>query len=325
MRIGFYTGQLGLRGTDQFCWNLAHYSEQLLGHRSFILTPERPGNGRDVTPESAARFRERFHVELVGTGAPLDAAADRLSLDAVYIAKWGRNDGITTARVPCIVHAIFACREPHGDLYLAISDHMARQAPVPPPVLPFIVALPAPTGRLRPALGIPPGAFVFARHGGWQQFDVPFVQQAVREVAAALPAVWFLFMHTAPFMPEAANVRFLPGSSDPQARADFVGAADAMVHGRSDGETFGLACAEFSLMNKPVVTTPLGDQAHVDILGPGCLVGRDAAQVAALMRRLVAAGPALAAGSWDAYARFTPGAVCSVFQGLLTRLPSRRL
>ena len=27
-----------------------------------------------------------------------------------------------------------------------------------------------------------------------------------------------------------------------------------MIHGRSDGETFGLAVAEFSVANKPVIT-----------------------------------------------------------------------
>ena len=40
-----------------------------------------------------------------------------------------------------------------------------------------------------------------------------------------------------------------------------------MLHARSGGETFGLACAEFSILNKPVITCLMGERAHIDILG----------------------------------------------------------
>ena len=40
-----------------------------------------------------------------------------------------------------------------------------------------------------------------------------------------------------------------------------------MIHGRKDGETFGLAVAEFSSANKPVITYKKStDKEHIRIL-----------------------------------------------------------
>ena len=40
-----------------------------------------------------------------------------------------------------------------------------------------------------------------------------------------------------------------------------------MLWARSHGETFGQAIAEFSIKNKPVIASKVGDLAHVDFLG----------------------------------------------------------
>jgi glycosyltransferase involved in cell wall biosynthesis len=39
-----------------------------------------------------------------------------------------------------------------------------------------------------------------------------------------------------------------------------------MIWARSDGETFGLSIAEFSICNKPVIATNIGFDAHYKIL-----------------------------------------------------------
>ena len=57
-----------------------------------------------------------------------------------------------------------------------------------------------------------------------------------------------------------------------------------MLHGRSNGETFGLSVGEFSACNKPVMTwTGAGyhfyDTAHIDHLGKNALLYRDANDV----------------------------------------------
>ena len=40
-------------------------------------------------------------------------------------------------------------------------------------------------------------------------------------------------------------------------KSRFLYACDAMIHARADGETFGMAVAEFSVHNRPVLTVRL--------------------------------------------------------------------
>ena len=39
-----------------------------------------------------------------------------------------------------------------------------------------------------------------------------------------------------------------------------------MLHARLEGETFGLACGEFAIAGKPIITCNSGDYAHLAIL-----------------------------------------------------------
>ena len=53
----------------------------------------------------------------------------------------------------------------------------------------------------------------------------------------------------------------------------FVNASDCMIHARARGETFGLAIAEFSIRNKPIIAySNPPEKAHLDILGKKCFV-----------------------------------------------------
>lgn len=323
MRIGFYTNQLGLRGSDQFCFDLAHYSETLLGHTSVIITPEAPITySRDVTEDSVARFHNRFQV-VPANG--LEQTACSLKLDAIIISKWGLNDGLVTIEVPCIVHAIFECRQPHGHVYASISDFMVRKCGARCPVLPFIAQLPS-VQDLRAKLGIPPDALVFGRHGGYEQFDVEYVREAVRLSAAKHHQVYFLFLNTKPFMKDVANVKFLSGTACLEDRASFVHTADVMIHGRSDGETFGLACGEFSVANKPIITTTCGDLAHIDILGAQCLICTELGHVVEAIETCIQLGrSALKTERWDMYGKYTPQHVTEIFQGLIELAIQRKI
>ena len=50
-------------------------------------------------------------------------------------------------------------------------------------------------------------------------------------------------------------------------KTEFINSCDAMIWGRSDGETFGLAIAEFSIRNKPVISCTSGCyNSHVHLL-----------------------------------------------------------
>jgi len=74
---------------------------------------------------------------------------------------------------------------------------------------------------------------------------------------------------------DLSNVIFMSSSTSPLVKSRFINTCDAMLHARSLGETFGLACAEFEAHGKPVFTYKYSPhRAHIDILnGNSCLYG----------------------------------------------------
>ena len=314
MKIGLYVGQLGLRGTDQFVYTLAEVCETILSHRVLIITPQQQPLTKDVTQASNDMFRSRFFVVFKSHQDTLDDIARRYGLQLCYISKWGIPDDLVTTTIPCIVHAMFNCCSPHGDLYLAVSEYMKAKCRASCEVLPCCIQLLPAKRSLRQELDIPANAFVFGRHGGYDQFDVDFVKQAVSSFSAANADVYFLFMNTHPFVAPSRHIIFLEGDPDLQARSDFVWSCDAMVHGRTDGETFGLSCGEFSLANKPVLTTHHGDLAHVHTLQPAVFVATDKEEYLhnmALVKKL-AGSPSTQ--RFDAYTRFSRATLAAKFQ-----------
>lgn len=98
---------------------------------------------------------------------------------------------------------------------------------------------------LRKELHIPKNAIVFGRHGGNDTFDMDFVKQAVIKTVMN-KNIWFLFLNTDPFFSHK-RIIYLPATADLKYKTKFINTCDAMIHGRYHGETFGLACGEFSI------------------------------------------------------------------------------
>jgi hypothetical protein len=116
-------------------------------------------------------------------------------------------------------------------------------------------------------LGIPTDGFVFGRNGGLETFDIAFVKEAIREVIDERSDIWFVFQCTEKFI-DHERVIFLPPSTDSDYKVKFINTCDVMLHARTVGESFGMACGEFSIKNKPIITwwgSP--ERSHIDILG----------------------------------------------------------
>lgn len=138
-----------------------------------------------------------------------------------------------------------------------------------PSYVPYIVSpFPAGVGDMRGTLGIPSGACVFGTYGSPASFDLAFVQDAVQRIAERRKDVYFIFMNINRFCEARRNLLFLDGTHDVMRKAAFINTCDAMVYGRARGESFGLAIAEFSIMNKPVIAWNKAiDKAHLHMLG----------------------------------------------------------
>lgn len=309
--VAFHSGQLGVRGSEVALWDYAHWNEVILGNRSLVLCPA------SAPQDGAARFRERFPVILYDDRDGFADADRRLAAagaECLYAIKPGFRDHVISRVCRTAVHVTFPNFDPHGDAYAYVSPWLAKLfSGGTLPVVPHIVHLPEVAGDLRDELGIPPGAVVFGRHGGWDSFDIPFARDTVAAVATACPDRWFVFLHTEPFCAPRPNVIHLPATSDVARKARFIQTCDAMLHARRRGETFGLAIAEFSCRNKPVLTYGDRDrvieQAHLDFLGDRALRYVDAATLEGLLRSFEPAPDR----DWNAFRAFTPGAVMHLF------------
>jgi hypothetical protein len=205
----------------------------------------------------------------------------------------------------------------HGASYAFISEWLSRGCSAGRiPAVPHIVSLPDEDGDLRVQLGIPAGAKVLGCHGGAHSFDVPAAIEAVQRVLASRDDTWFVFLNIVPFV-DHPRARFLPGSSDLVFKTRFINTCDAMLHARLQGESFGLACGEFSIRNKPVLTYARSKHRHhLDVLGDAGWPYQDADD---LVQRIESLDPvAIRAGSWDRYTPlYNPERVMGLFDEYL--------
>jgi hypothetical protein len=75
-------------------------------------------------------------------------------------------------------------------------------------------------------------------------------------------------MNITPFYSSNNRLIFLPGSHENEIKRRFINTCNAMLYGRSHGETFGLACGEFSICNKPIIAnTDAKSRFHIELLG----------------------------------------------------------
>ena len=333
MKILFHSNQLSIRGTEVAMYDYAHYNEEIL-HNSSLIAVKRVGQHH---PLAVQKFHARFNVMYYDSLAELQKYADDNGINIFYAIKSGVNDGILLNGVRNCIHVVFKNREPHGEVYAYVSEWLSQEmSGGKMPFVPHMVTLPNETGTFRRELGIPDNAIVFGRHGGLDTFDISFVKRLVYTIATQRPDIYFLFMNTDDFVEDRSyyrkkwlnqiigpfrfankklnNILFLAGSSDPNVKAKFVQTCDAMLHARSQGETFGIACGEFSIFNKPVITCDAGcikERAHISILGDKGIYYSNYAQLKDIISNFTVNNRR----DYDAYTRdFNPASVMNKFK-----------
>ncbi|MEM7561567.1 MAG: hypothetical protein AAF353_00815 [Pseudomonadota bacterium] len=264
--IGFWDHGLKLTGTTTALYDYAHFNETILGNRSYVFYEN--GNHRNHR-SIIDRFNNRFLTYGVDHFDETDDLIARHGITHLYIIKSGQDLERQSRVAKNCIHCVFQCGNPHGDVYAAVSPYIADYNGTVP-VVPHIVHLPESNDSMRAELGIPDNAVVFGGYGGRHAFDIDYVKETVHEVAAKHDHIHFLFANFEPFGQPRRNVHFLPAVVSNQ-KAPFINTCDAMLWARQMGETFGLAIAEFSLLNKPVFACKIGYQAHVKLLGDNAI------------------------------------------------------
>ena len=131
--------------------------------------------------------------------------------------------------------------------------------------------------------------------------------------------VYFIFANTRAFCEHGhghghKQIIHVDTLYDETDKLKFINTCDAMIHARSDGETFGLSIAEFYIKNKPVITTHSSipnSNAHIDMLGERAVIYRNKTELLDIFKnvRQIAASR----DDWNAYADYNPESVMRQF------------
>jgi hypothetical protein len=308
MKVAFLTNHISYGGVDVSLYDYAHFNETLLGNTSIILTRD----FRATHGEIYEKFQKRFPVFFIESQPDIDRIAVREGVDVVYVQKSGEVDWFVSTSRPCGVHAVFDTRFPHGTVYAAISSSLNTLYRTQVPVVPYMVYVEESKESFRAELGIPEDALVVGRHGSYDSFDIEFVQRVVPTLLDKHPTMYFVTMNTKPFA-EHPRLIYLPRTTDLRVKRKFINTCDVMLHARTRGETFGLACGEFAVCGVPIVTYGLSpERAHLDILGAQCTPYSNAEDLLRIFET----------GSWkkdmasNGYLAYTPPIVMATFQSV---------
>jgi hypothetical protein len=295
--VAFHCNQLCLRGSEVAIYDYAHYNEVILGNKSIIIVCA----GTSSTDLRAVRkFEDRFPVffynDKIGvngeqynkpihskerknkTALELENILTQQKCDILYALKYGFNDGVISNKIKTSIHCIFVMNQPHGTVYAGIIDWLPKMdARNKHPFVPHIVTLPNINFNIRRDLNIPEDAIVFGRHGGEDRFNIGYVHNVIGDIVNKRDDIYFLLLNTNCFMKQHKNVIHLAGNADMVYKTKFINSCDAMLHARSDGETFGLSVGEFSIRNKPIITSRSRSRqnTHLQILKDKAIIYSD--------------------------------------------------
>lgn len=313
MKIAFHCNQLSIRGTEVAMYDYAHYNEKLLGNESIVLA-RNPSWWKYSDPAAIEKFKKRFPVYFYDKIEDIEKILDENQVDVFYAQKSGHNDGVISKNRKTVIHAVFQDYEPHGNVYAFISEWLSKIYGNVNPFVPYMVDLPNHNGDMREVLGIPKNALVFGRHGGYETFDIPWVKYIILKFLQQRDDVYFLFLNTEKFDVHPRIIH-LPQISDLYEKTRFINTCDAMIHARMKGETFGLAVAEFSLRNKPIITYAHSqDMAHAMILGKTGMYYKDPLELSNIFNKADDIILKTKDLKWNRYEDYSPEKVMNKFK-----------
>jgi hypothetical protein len=309
MNIAFWDNSLGERGTTVSLYDYAYYNQTILKNKSFIFYDK---NRSDNIKEIIDKFEKQFVIHETDNFKEVDDYIKKYNITHIYIIKSGAKDDRISKIAKNCIHCVFNCFEPHGDIYSSISPWINGNNGQYPTV-PHMINLPVNhTNNMRKKLNIPENAIVFGGYGGNTSFDIPLVHNTVINVALNNPNIYFLFANFYKFYDNLPNIIHLPMITDLEEKVEFINTADAMLWGRSNGETFGIAIGEFSSKNKPVIAMKIGDISHVHLLGDKGIWYTNESDLYDILTKF---NPDIErTKDWNAYKDYTPEKVMEIFK-----------
>jgi len=323
-KIGFFIRHFTECGTEVSIYDYADHNETILGNESVILSFTKEAHalyGKPYNESVFEKFNKRFKVIQANNFDEIRNIVDREKINVYYTQVWGIPEEHPYGDInntKYFVHCVFDAVAPRGDIYVPISDQINKKNNTNFTVLPYMVRVGTNAENLRTQLNIPKDAIVFGRHGGTTSFDIPIAREAVAEVARNNKHIYFIFLNTPAFCEPLPNVIHLPCEVDIEKKRTFINTCDAMIHGRTHGETFGLAIGEFAMCLKPVICcNQFLDWAHLDILGDKAVIYNSKDELVNILTNFE---PKKYDMTDNGYTKYTPEYVMSIFKALINKV-----
>lgn len=266
MKIGFFVYAMNLRGVANSIFKYAYYNETILKNKSYIFFDK---SNTQHQKQVIKKFKNNFTTIGLNNLEDINTLKNKINLDLFYAQIGKYSDYKLPKNIKTFIHLIFP--QPFYRIKnkncVFISKWLSKECSnYKIPYLPFIINSHVSNVNLRKKLNINNNAIVFGCHGGSESFDLAFVKQVIYRILEKRNDIFFLFLNINKFS-NHSNILFLKGTIDNNYKINFINTCDAMLHGRSLGESFGIACAEFAIKNKPIFTYKFSrDRAHIDLL-----------------------------------------------------------
>jgi len=311
--IGFHSNQLCERGTEVAMYDYAYYNQKLYGNKSIIFYCKHNNNDANVIH----KFEKEFICYAYDNFSDIDNIILDEKIDYFYNIKSGtKSDNQIVTKCPNLIHAVFTV-DPHGEKYATVSKQLSSKYNNIVDYVPHMINLPICNNNIRIQLNIAENAIVLGRIGGFYQFDIEIAHNAIKKIVELDPNIFFLFVNTNKFY-EHPQIIYLDKIIDPIQKVTFINTCDAMIHARSDGETFGLSIAEFSSLNKAVITSVSKiDNSHIEILGSKGIIydtEESLMEIFKNIRTIINSN-----NDWNAYKEYTPERVMKKFMDVFIK------
>ncbi len=313
MKIAFHDNIISLQGTSIVIYDHAYYTRKYLGYDPIIMYNTNYHNNNE---DALNKFKKEFKVYGYNNINQIDKILEEHGCDVFFMIKHGKWDNVISNVCKNWINAVGPCgnSDIHGDVFAMGSAWLSELTNWQIPYVPHMVNLPESEENLRQDLNIPKDALVVGCHGAIDAFDISFAKEALYETILQRSDMWFVSLFVDIGINHERIIRLEP-SSDLLNKVKFINTCDIMLHARYAGESFGLACAEFSSKNKPVITySDSMGKNHLKVLGEKAFTYKNKQDVLNILQDLDK--KQINCKEWNMYQEYTPEKVIAKFDSI---------
>ncbi len=257
---------MNYRGVANSIFLYSKYNEEILKNKSLIFY--NTVNNRHKK-SVLKKFKKKFKVIGVKNFSEIELYQNKFNIKYIYTQTGGEKTDEISNEIKTFVHYVYPQNfsQIHGYKYICVSKWLSKEfSNNKINVLPYIIELNKTKKNLRKKLKISKDQIVFGCHGGESSFDLKFVHDTLIDIVKKRKNITFIFLNINKFSSHP-RIIFLKGTADESIKKEFINTCDAMLYGRSLGETFGMSCGEFACTNKLVISYGYNrHRSHIDYL-----------------------------------------------------------